>query len=126
MVLLTLWTWHHYYISKHRELSLSMAKIAKKGPNFTHIRPQKNNFAQIEHLFSLRYCLYEQAGSFLGTFIESRPSQDTLGKYFFLWHPEKVANRVIICSDFGSMSILSYIVKNFKLDFLKKSSPKKF
>ena len=27
-----------------------MAKIAKKGPNFTHIRPQKNNFAQIEHL----------------------------------------------------------------------------
>ena len=45
---------------------------------------------------------------------------------FFQWNPEKVANRVIICSDFGSMSILSYIVKDFKLDFLKKALPKKY
>ena len=79
-----------------------IAKLAKIGSNFTLIRPQKTNFAQIEHLFSLRYCLYEQAGSFLGSFIQSRPSQDTLGKYFFQLNPEKVANRVIICSDFGS------------------------
>ena len=46
-------------------------KDGKKGPNFTLIRPQKTNFAGIEHLFSLRYCLYEQTGSFPGTFIES-------------------------------------------------------
>ena len=62
-----------------------MEEIAEKGPNFTHIRPQKNNFAQIEHLFSLRYCLYEQAGSFPDTFIDSWPSQDNLDKYFFHW-----------------------------------------
>ena len=57
----------------------------QKRTQFTHIRPQKNNFAQIEHLFSLRYCLYEQAGSFPGTFIDSCSSQDNLGKYFFHW-----------------------------------------
>ena len=79
-----------------------MAKMVKKGPNFTLIRPQKTNFDGIEHLFSLRYCLYEQAGSFLGTFIESRPSQDPLGKYSFQWDPKHVANRVMFCSDFGS------------------------
>ena len=63
------------------------AKMVKKGPNFTLIRPQKTNFAGIEHLFSLRYCLYEQAGSFPGTFIKSRPSQDTLGEYFISMGP---------------------------------------
>ena len=57
----------------------------QKRTQFTHIRPQKNNFALIEHLFSLRYCLYEQAGSFPGTFIDSCSSQDNLGKYFFHW-----------------------------------------
>ena len=103
-----------------------MAKIAKKGPNFTHIRPQKNNFAQIEHLFSLRYCLYEQASSFPGTFIESWWSQDTLGKYFFngtlrMWQIEWCF--VVILAQIPT---LSYIVKNFKLGFLKKGSPKKF
>ena len=58
-------------------------KDGKKRTQFYSYQASKDQFAQIERLFSLRYCLYEQAGSFLGSFIQSRPSQDTLGKYFF-------------------------------------------
>ena len=60
--------------------------------NFTLIRPQKADFVQILLLFRARYCLYDQAGSFPSTFIESRPSQGTLGKYFFNrnhWEPKE-------------------------------------
>ena len=32
---------------KNKELSLSLAKMAQKGPGFTLIKPQKANFAQI-------------------------------------------------------------------------------
>ena len=102
-----------------------MAKIAKKGPNFTHIRPQKNNFAQIEHLFSLRYCLYEQAGSFPGTFIKSRPSQDTLGEFFFQWDPKNKANRVMFCCDFGSNTYFELYSKKLQIGFSQKGLAKK-
>ena len=103
-----------------------MAKMAKKEPNFALIRPQKADFVQILLLFRARYCLYDQAGSFPSTFIESEPSQDTLGKYFFQQKSlgtQGKANRVTFLAQ---ISTLSSIVKIFKLDFLKKPSPKKF
>ena len=81
---------------------------------------------QILLLFKARYCPYDQAGSFYSTFIESGPSQDTLGKYFFQQKPlgtQGKANRVTFLAQ---ISTLSSIVKIFKLDFLKKPSPKKF
>ena len=102
-----------------------MANMAKKWPNFTLIWPQKTNFAKIEHLFSLRYCLYEQAGSFLGTFIESRPSQDTVGKYFSKWHPKKVANRKIFFSDFGTNAYFELYSKKLQIGFSQKELSKK-
>ena len=56
----------------------------------------------------------------------SKLSQDTLDKYFFwmgtIGNPRMV-NRVTFLTQISS---LSYIVKNFKLGFLKKGSPKKF
>ena len=100
--------------------------MAKKEPNFALIRPQKADFVPILLLFKARYCLYDQAGSFYSTFIESGPSQDTLGKYFFQQEPLRTkgkANRVTVLAQIFT---LSYIVKIFKLDFLKKASPKKF
>ena len=102
-----------------------MAKMAKKGPNFTLIRPQKTNFAGIQHIFSQRYCLYEQTGSFPGTFIESWSSQDTLGKYFFQWDPKKVANRVMFCSDFGSNAFFELYINKLQIGFSQKELAKK-
>ena len=58
-------------------------KDGQKKPNSAIIRPQKADFVQILLLFRARNCMYDQAGSFPSTFIESRPSQGTLGKYFF-------------------------------------------
>ena len=70
--------------------------------------------------------LYKQAGSFSDTFIVSKLYQDTLDKYFFwmgtIGNPRMV-NRVTFLAQISS---LSYIVKNFKLGFLKKGSPKNF
>ena len=100
--------------------------MAKKETNFALIRSQMADFVQILLLFRARYCLYDQAGSFPSTFIESRPSQGTLGKYLFQQKPlgtQGKANRVTFLVQ---ISTLSYIVKIFKLDFLKKASPKKF
>ena len=103
-----------------------MTRMTQKRPGFTLIRSQKANFAQIQHLFGVRYCLYEQAGSFPDTFIESRLSQDTLGKYFYsmgtIGNPRNGEQSNIL----AQISTFSYIVKNFKLDFLKKGSPKKY
>ena len=99
--------------------------MAKKT-NFALIRPQKADFVQILLLFRARYCLYDQAGSVPSTFIESRQSQGTLGKYFFQQKPlgtQGKANRVMFLAQ---ISTWSYIAKIFKLDFLKKPSPKKF
>ena len=60
-------------IKKSRTEPLN-GKADQKWTQFYSYQASKDQFAQIEHLFSLRYCLYEQAGSFPGTFIESRPS----------------------------------------------------
>ena len=98
-----------------------MAKMAKKEPNSALIRPQKADFVQILLLFRARYCLYDQAGSLVVKAIP-RP----LGQIFFQQKPlgtQGKANRVTFLAQ---ISTLSNIVKIFKLDFLKKPSPKKF
>ena len=99
--------------------------MAKKVPNFALIRPQKADFVQILLLFRARYCLYDQAGSFPSTFIESRQSQGTLGK-FFQQKPLRTQGKANRVTFLAQISTLSSIVKIFKLDFLKKPSPKKF
>ena len=100
--------------------------MAKKEPNFALIRPQKADFVQILLLFRARYCLYDQAGSFPSTFIESRESLETLSKHFFSMGTigtQGRANRVTFLPQIFTMN---YVVKNFKLDCLKKTLPKTF
>ena len=100
--------------------------MAKKEPNFALIRPQKADFVQILLLFRARYCLYDQAGSFPSTFIESEPSQDTLGKYIFQQKPlgtQGKANRVQ--DVFGSNFHFEFYSKNLQIGFSQKALAKK-
>ena len=50
-------------IKTSRTKSLN-GKAGQKWTLFYSYQARKDQFAQIEHLFSLRYCLYEPAGSF--------------------------------------------------------------
>ena len=59
------------------------------------------------------------------TLITDKSSQDTLGRYFFQWHPEKVANRVIICSDFGSNANFELNSKKLQIGFFQNELAKK-
>ena len=44
---------------------------------------------------------------------------------FFQWNPEKVANRVIICSDFGSNAYFELYSKKLQIGFSQKGLAKK-
>ena len=49
-----------------------------------------------------------------------------LANIFVQWEPLGTHQMVIRLTFLAQISTLSYIVKNFKLDFLKKGSPKKY
>ena len=69
--------------------------------------------------------MYEQAGSVPGTFIESRPFQDTLGEYFFQWDSKKVANWVMFFNDFASNTYFDLFSEKLQIGFSEKGLAKK-